>query len=98
MSDCGKYLIVSLATAGPDTLLYYIDLEQNSEINGNMSVKPIVTDGNGSYSVSGHTQKIWKINLTFLEINTVEKTTSTEVAKNLDESADIHRWANKILK
>lgn len=51
-SDCGKYLIVSLDTAGPDTLLYYIDLEQNAEINGKMSVKPIVTDVNASYSVS----------------------------------------------
>lgn len=52
MTDCGKYLVISLATAGPDNRLYYIDLEQNGEITGRMAVKPIVTDGNASYSVS----------------------------------------------
>lgn len=53
MSHCGKYLIVYLSTAGPDDQLHYIDLQQTGEISGKMTIKPIVTDLNGGYSVSG---------------------------------------------
>lgn len=52
MSDCGNYLVLYLAKASPDDLLYYIDLEQTAEITGNLSINPIVTDPNGGYSVS----------------------------------------------
>lgn len=55
MSDCGKYLIIYLASAGPDNLVYYIDLEENREITGKLPIKPIVTDLNGGYSVSAVT-------------------------------------------
>lgn len=52
MSDCGKYLIIYLSTDDSEDQLYYVDLERNGEINGRMSVKPIVTEVNGAFAVS----------------------------------------------
>lgn len=52
MSDCGKYLIIYLSTDDLENQLYYVDLEQNGEIKGKMSVQPIVTEINGGFAVS----------------------------------------------
>lgn len=52
ISHCGKYLILQLATAGPYDRMYYVDLEQNGEINGKLLIKPIATELNGSHAVS----------------------------------------------
>lgn len=52
ISHCGKYLILYLTLVGPDDQMYYVDLEQNGEINGKLTIKPIVTELNGGHMVS----------------------------------------------
>lgn len=51
MSHDGKYAFVFVDEKGDDTLLYYVDLEKNSEITGKLSLTPIVTEFNNTYSV-----------------------------------------------
>lgn len=52
MSDCGKYLIVTVIKACRDNLLYFADLEKNGEIKGKISLTPIVTKFEADYDVS----------------------------------------------
>lgn len=52
MSDCGKYLIVSIVKACRDNLLYFADLEKNGKITGKIPLTPIVTEFESDYEVS----------------------------------------------
>lgn len=52
MSDCGKYMIVSIVKACRDNLLYFADLEKNGEITGKIPLTPIVTEFEADYDVS----------------------------------------------
>lgn len=52
MSDCGKYLIVSIVKACRDNLLYFADLEKNGEITGKIPLTPIVTEFVADYDVN----------------------------------------------
>lgn len=56
MSDCGKYLIVSIVKACRDNLLYFADLEKNGDISGKIPLTPIVTEFKADYDVS---EKKW---------------------------------------
>lgn len=51
VSDCGKYLIVSIVKACRDNLLYFADLEKNGEITGKIPLTPIVTEFEADYDV-----------------------------------------------
>lgn len=51
MSDCGKYLIVSIVKACRDNLLYFADLEKNGAITGKIPLTPIVTEFEADYDV-----------------------------------------------
>lgn len=52
VSDCGKYLIVSIVKACRDNLLYFADLEKNGEITGKIPLTPIVTEFVADYDVN----------------------------------------------
>lgn len=52
MSDCGKYLVVSIVKACRDNLLYFADLEKNGEITGKIPLTPIVTEFVADYDVN----------------------------------------------
>lgn len=52
VSDCGKYMIVSIVKACRDNLLYFADLEKNGEITGKIPLTPIVTEFEADYDVS----------------------------------------------
>ncbi|XP_031619279.1 prolyl endopeptidase-like [Contarinia nasturtii] len=49
VSDCGKYLIVTIVKACRDNLLYFADLEKNGPINGKIPLTPIVTEFEADY-------------------------------------------------
>lgn len=52
VSDCGKYLIVTIVKACRDNLLYFADLEKNGEITGKIPLTPIVTEFEADYDVN----------------------------------------------
>lgn len=52
VSDCGKYMIVTIVKACRDNLLYFADLEKNGEITGKIPLTPIVTEFEADYDVS----------------------------------------------
>lgn len=52
MSDCGKYLIVSIYEELRQNLLYIADLEANGEIVGKIPLVPIISQFNADYEVS----------------------------------------------
>lgn len=52
VSDCGKYMIVTIIKACRDNLLYFADLEKNGEITGKIPLTPIVTEFEADYDVS----------------------------------------------
>lgn len=52
VSDCGKFLIVSIVKACRDNLLYFADLEKNGPITGKIELTPIVTEFEADYDVS----------------------------------------------
>lgn len=54
VSDCGKYMIVSIVKACRDNLLYFADLEKNGEIIGKIPLTPIVTEFEADYDVSAN--------------------------------------------
>lgn len=51
MSDDGKYLILSVLVEYNAISLYYFDLDQYHEINGKISLTPIVTKFDYNYIV-----------------------------------------------
>lgn len=51
MSDCGKYLIVSIYEELRQNLLYIGNLEANGEITGKIPLKPIISGFNADYEV-----------------------------------------------
>lgn len=67
MSDCGKYLIVSIVKACRDNLLYFADLEKNGEITGKISLTPVVTEFKADYDVN--TNSIKKSLLNCIKLN-----------------------------
>lgn len=52
MSDCGKYLIVSIYEELRQNLLYIVDLEENGEIVGRIPLIPIISQFNADYEVN----------------------------------------------
>lgn len=52
VSDCGKYLIVSIYEELRQNLLYIADLEANGEIVGKIPLVPIISEFNADYEVS----------------------------------------------
>lgn len=52
VSDCGKYLIVSIYEELRQNLLYIADLEANGEIVGKIPLVPIISQFNADYEVS----------------------------------------------
>lgn len=51
MSHDGKYVIVYVDEKGDDNLVYYADLEKNGEITKKLTLTPIITEFNNTYSV-----------------------------------------------
>lgn len=51
MSDCGKYLLVTMYEGLRDNLLYIADLEKIGEITGKIPLTPIITEFNADYEV-----------------------------------------------
>lgn len=51
VSDCGKYLIVSIYEELRQNLLYFADLETNGEIVGRIPLMPIISEFNADYEV-----------------------------------------------
>lgn len=51
VSHDGKYVFIFIDEKGDDNLVYYVDLEKNGEITGKLSLKPIITEFNNTYSV-----------------------------------------------
>lgn len=51
MSDCGKYLLVTMYEGLRDNLLYIADLEEIGEITGKIPLTPIITEFNADYEV-----------------------------------------------
>ncbi|KAH8410215.1 hypothetical protein KR009_008404 [Drosophila setifemur] len=49
VSDCGKYLILSISHTVRDNMLYYADLEPGQEITEKLKVKPIVDKFEADY-------------------------------------------------
>ncbi|KAH8292810.1 hypothetical protein KR054_008277, partial [Drosophila jambulina] len=50
VSDCGKYLILSISTTVRDNMVYYADLNGVEEINSKLTVKPIVDKFEADYA------------------------------------------------
>lgn len=51
MSDCGKYLLVSMYEDLRDNLLYVANLDEIDEITGKIHLRPIITEFNADYEV-----------------------------------------------
>lgn len=51
VSDCGKYLFVSIIKDCRDNLVYFADLEAAGTINGKLKITPIVTKFESDYYV-----------------------------------------------
>lgn len=52
VSDCGKYLIVSVYEELRQNLLYIANLEENGEISGKIPLRPIIHQFNADYEVN----------------------------------------------
>lgn len=52
LSDCGKYLILSINKDLRGNRVYISDLEKSDEINGKVNIKPIVSNFEADYEVS----------------------------------------------
>lgn len=52
VSNCGRYLIVSLRNDDYNTLIFVADLEKNHEINEQISLTPIISTYDAEYLVS----------------------------------------------
>lgn len=51
MSDCGKYLLVTMYEGLRDNLLYIADLDEIGEITGKIPLTPIITEFSADYEV-----------------------------------------------
>lgn len=51
VSDDGKYAIVYVDEKGDNNLVYFADIEKNGEITKKLSLTPIITEFENSYSV-----------------------------------------------
>ncbi|KAH8304795.1 hypothetical protein KR059_004164, partial [Drosophila kikkawai] len=49
VSDCGKYLILSISHTVRDNMVYYADLTEGEEINSKLTVNPVVDKFEGDY-------------------------------------------------
>jgi len=49
VSDCGKYLILSISHTVRDNMLYYADLKPDEPITSKMDFKPIVDKFEADY-------------------------------------------------
>lgn len=73
VSDCGKYLLVTMYEGLRDNLLYIADLEEIGEITGKISLTPIITEFNADYevlqtNVSQNVVVAWKLMLSLNSI------------------------------
>lgn len=55
VSDCGKYLIVSIYEELRQNLLYIADIEANGQIVGKLPLMPIISEFNADYEVNTQT-------------------------------------------
>lgn len=53
VSDCGKYLILSIVKDCRDNLIFYADLEKNGEVTGKIELKQVIFKFESDYEVSG---------------------------------------------
>lgn len=51
LSDCGKYLILTIQSDSNNNLLYFADLENAGEIRDKLPIRPIVTEFEAQYEV-----------------------------------------------
>lgn len=73
VSDCGKYLLVTMYEGLRDNLLYIADLEEIGEITGKIPLTPIITEFNADYEVlqTNFSQNVvvaWKLMLSLNSI------------------------------
>lgn len=57
MTDCGKYLILTIVKGCRDNLVFFADLEANGEINGKIKLTQIVTEFEADYDVKTFSHK-----------------------------------------
>lgn len=52
VSDCGKYLLVTIQKDCRDDLVYFANLEETGEINGKLNLTEVIGKFEADYNVS----------------------------------------------
>lgn len=52
MSDCGKYLLLSISNSCRTNLFFYVDLEKTGDIRGKLEIVRIIEEFESDYGVS----------------------------------------------